>query len=45
MPQGGRRAAAFDRERYVQASPPLEDDMYGELVPPTIAELVSHLES
>jgi hypothetical protein len=41
-----RRGApqAFDRERYIIPSPPLDDDMYGDLVPPTIAELVSYLE-
>jgi hypothetical protein len=34
----------LDREKFVQPSPPLTDDMYGELVPPTIASLLGHLE-
>ena len=34
----------LDRDRFVQASPPLDEDMYGELVPSTIALLISHLE-
>ena len=46
-PRSRSRAAAamVDRDRYVLTSPPLEDDMYGELVPPAIAQLISHLES
>ena len=44
--RGRERSAAtpFDRDKYVQPSPPLSDDMYGEQVPPSVAALVSHLE-
>lgn len=39
------RPPPFDREKFVAPSPPLDSaDMYGELCPPVLAGLLSHLE-
>ena len=32
-------------DAHLQRSPPLKSDMYGELIPPAVQELVAYLES